>query len=147
MLGGPVRAGIARVVLPGYGTPAAGQAGQYLPEEVAQAVLRVRRRLRELEAELAEAVTRQAELRRRLEQFERIAAAAGAAGVAGGRPAQAAPLPPALTAAARDLHRRDVPVRLGIGGSEVIAVIGGAGDPREWWTAIQQLAAPAGKTP
>jgi hypothetical protein len=30
-------------------------------------------------------------------------------------------------------------VRLDVGGAEVIAVIGGAGDPREWWTAIWEL--------
>lgn len=100
----------------------------------------VRRRLRRLEGELAEARAVQAELRQRLERFEMIAAAAGAA-VSASVPL--APMPPELVAAARELRQRDVPVRLDIGGAEVIAVIGGEGDPREWWQAIWQLAAPA----
>jgi hypothetical protein len=104
-----------------------------------QTVWRVRRRLERLEGELAEARATQAQLRLRLERFEMIAAAAGAP-VAGSVPV--APMPPELVAAARDLRPRDVPVRLEIGGAEVIAVIGGEGDPREWWQAIWQLASP-----
>lgn len=100
---------------------------------------RVRHRIRRLEGELAEAKAAQAELRRRLERFEMIAAAAGAAADTSG---PLAPVPPALVAAARELHRRDVPVRLDIEGTEVIAVIDGNGDPREWWEAIRQLADP-----
>jgi hypothetical protein len=107
-------------------------------------VWRVRRRLRQLESELAEARVGQAELRRRLEHFEMVAAAAGAEA---GPPVPSAPMPPSLLAAARELHRRDVPVRLDVGGAEVIAVVGGEGDPREWWTAIWQLTSPAGGTP
>ena len=101
---------------------------------------RGRRRLRQLESEIAEAKANQAELRRRLELFEMIAAAAG---VAADSPAPTAPVPPVLVAAARELHRRDVPVRLDVGGTEVIAVIGGEGDPGRWWTAIVELARPA----
>lgn len=101
---------------------------------------RLRRRVRRLEGELAEARASQAELRRRLEFFEMIAAATGAAA----RPVPSAPMPPPLMAAARELHRQDVPVRLDIAGAEVIAVIGGEGDPREWWTAIWELTGQAG---
>jgi hypothetical protein len=107
-------------------------------------VWRVKRRLRRLEDELAEARASQDELRRRLEHFEMIAAAAGAAPRAS---VPAAPMPVPLVAAARELHRRDVPVRLEVGEAEVVAVIGGEGDPREWWTAIWELTAPAGEAP
>jgi hypothetical protein len=106
----------------------------------AQAVWQVSRRLRRLETELAEARAVQADLRQRLERFEMIAAAAGAPA---GPSVPAAPMPPELAAAARELRPRDVPVRLDLGGTEVVVVIGGEGDPREWWQAIWQLAAPA----
>jgi hypothetical protein len=91
---------------------------------------------RRLADELTEARAEQAELRRRLEAFERIAAAAGA-------PVSAvpdAPVPPQLIAAARDGRLEDVPVRLDVIGSEVFAVVSGPGDPREWWTAVWSLA-------
>lgn len=100
---------------------------------------RVSRRLRRLESELAEAKVAQEELRQRLELFEMIAAATGATL---DRPVPAMPMPPSLVAAARELHKQDVPVRLDVGGTEVIAVIGGEGDPREWWSAIWRLASP-----
>jgi hypothetical protein len=102
-------------------------------------VWRGRRRLRQLESEIAEARADQAELRRRLEFFEMIAASAGAAP---GPPAPPGPMPPALVAAARELHREEVPVRLDVDGTEVVAVVAGEGDPREWWTAIWRLAGP-----
>jgi hypothetical protein len=105
-----------------------------------QAVWLMRHRLRQLEDELARAKADQAELRWRLERFEKIAAAAGADV---GTPAPPAPMPPSLLAAARELHRREAPVRLDVAGTEVIAVIGGAGDPREWWAAIVRLTDPA----
>ncbi len=101
---------------------------------------RIMRRLRRLEDELARARAEGAELRQRLQQFEMIAAAAGAAA----RP-PAPPVPPALLAAGRELRDRDVPVRLRVENAEVIAVVGGEGDPREWWAAIHQLAGPAGE--
>ncbi len=97
---------------------------------------RMRRRLRRLEGEFAAARADQAELRQRLEFFEMIAAATGAAAR---HPVPSAPMPPPLVAAARELRRQDVPVRMDVGGTEVIAVIGGEGDPREWWTAIWEL--------
>jgi hypothetical protein len=103
-------------------------------------VWRGRRRFRQLASEVAEAKADQAELRRRLEFFEMIAAAAG---VAADSLAAAAPVPASLVAAARELHQQDVAVRLDAGGTEVIAVIGGEGDPREWWLAICRLASPA----
>lgn len=78
----------------------------------------------------------QAELRRRLEAFEMIAAAAGAA--VPGSPVAA--VPPALVAAAGEERSTDVPVRLEVAGGEVFAVVGGPGDPREWWTAIWHVA-------
>ena len=119
---------------------------------------RRRRRLRQLEAEIAAAKAERADLRRRLDWFEAIAAAAGAPApgtvpertvpqrTVPQRPVPQRPVPqpaaapvappPNLLAAARDLHRRDVPVRLDVDGAEVVAVVGGPGDPREWWTAI-----------
>jgi hypothetical protein len=99
-------------------------------------VWRKRRGRRRLADEVAEARAEQAELRRRLEAFEMIAAAAGAAV----RAAPEAPVPAALVAAAAERRTQDVPVRLDVAGSEVFAVVGGAGDPREWWTAIWQVA-------
>ena len=100
---------------------------------------RTRRRIRQLEAEIATARADRADLRWRLEQFEMIAAAAGAEQL----PVPAAPLPPGLVTAAADARSHDdVPVRLDVAGSEVIAVVGGDGDPREWWTAIWAVAGP-----
>jgi hypothetical protein len=96
-------------------------------------VWRKRRGFRRLADELAEARVEQAELRRRIEAFEMIAAAAGAAAPDG-------PVPPALVAAAGERRSSDVPVRLDVADSEVFAVVGGPGDPREWWTAIWQVA-------
>jgi len=50
-------------------------------------------------------------------------------------------MPTSLLAAATDRHQDGSPVRLTVGGNEVIAVIGDEdGDPREWWVAIQHLA-------
>jgi len=99
---------------------------------------RGRRRLRRLEGELFAARADQADLRRRLELFEQIAQSAGAA--IGDVPAM--PMPPELVAAAREGRARDFPVHLDILGTKAIAVIGADGDPREWWTAIWQFAAP-----
>jgi hypothetical protein len=99
-------------------------------------VWRKRRGFRRLADELAEARVEQAELRRRLEAFETIAAAAGAPMTA----VPSAPVPPVLLAAAREQRSADVPVRIDVAGSEVFAVVGGPGDPREWWLAIWQLA-------
>jgi len=113
---------------------------------------RRRHRLQQLESEVAQAKAERAELRRRLDWFETIAAAAGAAAPGNettrtGLPRRQntvaiAPLPPNLLAAARDLRRHDVPVRLEVAGAEVIAVVGGPGDPREWWTAIWRTVGP-----
>ncbi len=110
---------------------------------------RRRRRLQELETEVAQGKAERAELRRRLDWFEAIAVAAGAAAPGGqppgsGRQQRTAPIapPPNLLAAARDLRRHDVPVRLEVAGAEVIAVVGGPGDPREWWTAIWRTVGP-----
>jgi hypothetical protein len=102
------------------------------------------RRIERLEDEAAAASAGLSELGQRLELLEKVAAAAGAQ-PDGGVPA--APMPPALLAAARDLHPRDVPVRLDVAGNDVVAVIGGAGDPREWWTTIWLLAAPGEARP
>lgn len=96
-----------------------------------------KRRLRRLEKEIAEARAGQAELQRRVDLFEQIAASAG---VALDDSVRARPVPSSLMAAARDARRGSFPVRLALNGSEVIAVIGGdGGDPHEWWTAIRQL--------
>jgi hypothetical protein len=89
-----------------------------------------------------------AELRRRLEAFEAIAAAAGAADDGAGQagpwsgPAPAAPTPAGLVAASRELRSHDAAVRLEVAGSDLVAVVGGPGDPRDWWTAIWQFAGP-----
>ncbi|HUC22635.1 MAG TPA: hypothetical protein VMA73_08005 [Streptosporangiaceae bacterium] len=134
---------------------------------------RRRRRLQQLETEVAQGRAERAELRRRLDWFETIAAAAGAVAPgtdpegtvlsssrANATPSIATPsspipsraaqqstapsasLPPRLLAAARDLRGHDVPVRLEVAGAEVIAVVGGPGDPEEWWRAIWQTAGP-----
>jgi hypothetical protein len=123
---------------------------------------RRRRRIQQLEIEIEHGKAERAELRSRLDWFEAIAAAAGAAppgsGPQGtglpstGQPSTASPRPglqktvpappPNLLAAARDMRSHDVPVRLDVAGAEVIAVVGGPGDPREWWTAIWQTAGP-----
>jgi hypothetical protein len=111
-------------------------------------VWRRRHRLQRLETEIAEGKAERAELRQRLQQFEMIAAAAGASLPDGQQepwqhgPAPSAPLPPVLVAAAHEVRSWDTPVRLDVAGSRVVAVVGGSGDPREWWTAIWQLAGP-----
>ena len=95
-----------------------------------------RARMRQLEEAVAEAKASQTELMRRLELFEKIAAAAGAD--LGDPPAADVPQP--LITAAQD-PRDDAPVRLEVGGREFIAVLGGeGGDPRQWWAAIQRFA-------
>jgi len=63
------------------------------------------------------------------------------ASVSGAAGAPAMPMPPALIAAA-GRPERDVAVRLDVAGTEAIAIIGGAGDPRAWWTAVWDLAGP-----
>ena len=114
---------------------------------------RRRRRLQLLESEVATARAEHAELRQRLAAFEAIAAAAGATadgvGPAGRwrRPVPTAPMPAGLLAAARDLRSDDTAVRIDVAGSDLVAVVGGAGDPREWWTAIWQFAGPEATGP
>ncbi len=75
---------------------------------------------------------------RRVELFEKIAAAAGAElddTVA------TDPVPPSLLAAAQDPRQAGAPVRLYVDGRELIAVVDGeGGDPHEWWSAIRRLA-------
>jgi hypothetical protein len=102
---------------------------------------RRRRRMQRLEDAVAEAKASQAELMRRVELFEKIAAAAGVE--LSDQPA-AADVPRPLLAAAQD-PRQDAPVHLDVAGREFIAVVGGeGGDPHEWWAAIQHLAAQPG---
>jgi hypothetical protein len=97
--------------------------------------------MQKLEEAVAEAKAGQAELARRVELFEKIAAAAGAE--LSDRPS-AADVPRPLMAAAQD-PRQDAPVHLDVAGREFIAVVGGeGGDPHEWWAAIQHLAAQPG---
>jgi hypothetical protein len=101
------------------------------------------RRLRRLETELAGAKADQLDLRRRLETFEAIASAAGAALPDTGwwgTVVPDAPMPASLVAAAGEPGESNSAVRLQIDGSDVIAVIGGPGDPREWWSAMWHLA-------
>jgi hypothetical protein len=104
---------------------------------------RGRRRIRRLEDEVTAARAEQAELRRRLEVFEMIA---GAAGAALPEPQwqetrqPASPMPANLAAAANTVIPDEAPIMLDVAGTEVIAVIGGPGDPREWWSAVCEVA-------
>jgi len=102
---------------------------------------RRRRRMQQLEDAVAEAKASQAELKRRVELFEKIAAAAGAE--LSDQPA-VADVPRPLMVAAQD-PREDTPVHLDVAGHQFIAVVGGeGGDPQEWWAAIQHLVAQPG---
>jgi hypothetical protein len=147
-----------------------------------------KRRMAELEKEVAQARAAQAVLQQRVDLFEKIAAAAGASlrqaspessrlssngpvvsgpGTAGldadgpnaggpgaggpgggglhagasGADALGEPLPATLLAAATRGQAAGSPVRLVVGGQDVIAVVGDdeGGDPREWWNAIHRL--------
>lgn len=99
---------------------------------------RGKRRLERLEREVAQARAERAALQRRVDLFEKIAEAAGAAL---DDTVQVAQVPPSLLAAAQDPRPTGSPVRLAVGGNDVIAVIGNeGGDPLEWWRAIQRLA-------
>jgi hypothetical protein len=94
--------------------------------------------MRRLEDEVAEGKAERAELRRRLELFEKIAAAAG---VEVDDSVVTEPVPPSLLAAAQDPRRHGAPVRVDVDGHELIAVVDGeGGDPNEWWSAIRKLA-------
>jgi hypothetical protein len=105
---------------------------------------RRRRRMQQLEDAVAEAKASQAELTRRVELFEKIAAAAGVE--LSDQPA-AADVPRPLMAAAQD-PRQDTPVHLDVAGHEFIAVVGGeGGDPHKWWAAIQHLVEQPGNGP
>jgi hypothetical protein len=106
-------------------------------------VWRGRRRIRRLEDEITAARVERAELRRRLEVFEKIAGAAGAAlPEPQWQPTRqsASPMPANLAAAARTLRPEEAPIVLDVGGTEVIAVIGGPGNPRQWWSAVCEVA-------
>jgi hypothetical protein len=105
-------------------------------------VRREKRRLRQLENEVAQAKADQADLQRRLELFEKIAAAAGVedAGPAAER-AEDDTVPQSLVVAAQDPRQGGAPVRVDVDGRELVAVVGGGGgDPHEWWNAIRHLA-------
>jgi hypothetical protein len=122
-------------------------------------VWKARRRLQQLEEEVARARAERAELQQRLAAFEMIAAAAGTSmpDVAASSPGSVqpgsvqpgpvqpgsvpvAPVPPALVAAAGRGRQQGSPVRLAVSGQDVIAVIGDeGGDPREWWQAIRRV--------
>jgi hypothetical protein len=94
--------------------------------------------MQRLEHEVAEARAGQAELQRRVELFEKIAAAAG---VELDDTVALEPVPPSLMAAAQAPRRTGAPVHLRVEGCELIAVVDGAGgDPHEWWSAIRRLA-------
>jgi hypothetical protein len=99
---------------------------------------RRRQRIRRLEDAVAQATAGQAELERRVELFEKIAAAAG---LELGQPPPTVDVPPPLLAAAQHRGHRGASVRLDVDGSELIAVVGGEhGDPTQWWAAIQHVA-------
>lgn len=95
--------------------------------------------MRRLENAVAEARAEQAQLTRRIELFEQIAAAAGLE--LDKAPPGASEVPSSLLAAADDPRRSGASVHLDVDGREMVAVVGGVkGDPREWWAAIQRLA-------
>jgi hypothetical protein len=97
--------------------------------------------MRRLEHEVAEARAERAELRQRLELFEKIAAAAGVEVDAVQDTEGTEPVPPSLLAAAQDPRQHGAPVWLDVDGRELIAVVDGEdGDPHEWWSAIRRLA-------
>jgi hypothetical protein len=106
-----------------------------------------RRRLAQLEKELTATRAVQRTLQQRVDLFEKIAAAAGASLSAAapddGPAGSLAPVPPNLLAAAAERRAEGSPVKLAVGGRDVIAVIGDdeGGDPREWWRAIHKFAA------
>jgi len=93
---------------------------------------------------MSEARADQADLRQRLQMFEQIAAAAGADS---GKPPPgtdrpgppSASLPASLLAAARDARAREEAVWLEVGDTDMIAIVGGPGNPREWWSAIWRV--------
>ena len=98
-----------------------------------------RRRIRQLEVEVAEAWAGQHDLRRRLELFERIAAAAGAGLGEADWWADAVtdePPPPALVAAAGASGPRPGAVCLDAAGCDMIAVADQPGNAFDWWAAI-----------
>lgn len=103
---------------------------------------REKRRLRQLENEVAQARAGQADLQRRLELFEKIAAAAGAeVSDPAAEQADDDTMPQSLVVAAQDPRQGGAPVRVDVDGRELVAVVGGGGgDPHEWWSAIQRLA-------
>jgi hypothetical protein len=108
-------------------------------------VWRGKRRIRRLEDEITAARVERAQLQRRLEVFEMIAGAAGAAlpepqWEETRAPARPMPTSLSLAAAARAVRSDEAPIMLDVGGTEVIAVIGGPGDPREWWSAVCEVA-------
>jgi hypothetical protein len=93
---------------------------------------------------MSEARADQADLRQRLQLFETIAAAAGADAPKPPPPmdrpgAPSASLPASLLAAARDARTREEAVWLEIGDSDMIAIVRGPGNPREWWSAIWRV--------
>jgi hypothetical protein len=106
---------------------------------------RGRRRIRRLEDEITAARVERAELRRRLEVFEMIAGAAGARLPESrwhGTHQAASRMPASLAAAANAVRPDEAPIMLEVAGTEIIAVIGGPGDPREWWSAVCEVAGP-----
>jgi hypothetical protein len=112
-------------------------------------VWQARRRLRQLEQEVAQARAAQAALQERVQLFEAIAAAAGASLDERARdpaaPASPGQPPATLLAAAAEPASQGSPVRLAVDGRDVIAVVGDeGGDPREWWAAIRRLGSGSG---
>jgi hypothetical protein len=131
-------------------------------------VWHARRRLAQLEREVAEARAAQTALQRRVALFEKIAAAAGVqiedhlstrpnlrfqplppaeaalspqSALRSQPPSPSQPVPTSLLAAAADPRPDGSAVRLAVGGNDLIVVIGDeGGNPREWWAAIQRLA-------
>jgi hypothetical protein len=98
---------------------------------------------------MSEARADQADLRQRLQLFEMIAAAAGTdtskPPARSDRPgAPSASLPASLLAAARDARTHEEAVWLEVGDSDMIAIVRGPGNPREWWSAIWHASKQAG---
>ncbi len=96
-----------------------------------------KRRLRRLEAQIKRAISDQASQPLRSEPAWTAKHPTGRMTAV-----PSAPMPAELVDAARAARHGDLPVRLELPYATVVAVIGGAGYPQEWWTAIWWAAEP-----
>ena len=100
------------------------------------------RRIRRLEVELALTAIGRAEVARQATLADTIVPVREP-----GPAVPSVPMPVKLVAAAHDGRDEDFSLHLELNGASVVAVISGEGDPRQWWTAIWQLAGPEASAP